>query len=74
MAAYNLLVELAKDCPENTEVLTNELIQMHHTSRAKSAGKSVNFFSLPPLKGKLRMYFVNSLTHSLFSGGDFFLN
>ena len=44
VAAYNLLVELAKDCPENTEVLTNELIQVHHTSRAKSTGKSVNFF------------------------------
>ena len=40
VAAYNLLVELAKDCPENTEILTNELIQMHHTGNPGSGSKA----------------------------------
>ena len=59
VAAYNLLVELAKDCPENTEILTNELIQMHHTGNPGSGSKAalaqvnamwwIHFFLLPLL-------------------------
>ncbi len=55
MAAYSLLVELARNCAENTTLIIDELIRMHHTY---NESLSKEFEYEPPIERRAACNFV----------------
>jgi len=55
VAAYSLLVELARNCAENTTLIIDELIRMHHTY---NESLSKEFEYEPPIERRAACNFV----------------